>query len=78
LLAAAPAHRQSIPAPIIPWMVLISPPVSSVSSVRAVLSRSLILRGDHPVWITAAVDINIVAMPAVPNLVDQFGVACGR
>ena len=64
-------------ATVVPWMVLISTPVSSVGSVRAVLARCLILRGDHPVWITAAVDINIVAMPAVPSLVHQVGVDCG-
>ena len=63
-----------------PWMVLIPPPVSSVGSVSAVLSRSLILRGYHAVGITAPVNVDVIAMAAPPttNLVHQIvGVSCG-
>ena len=51
-----------------PWMVLIPPPVSSVGSVSAVLSRSLILRGYHAVGITAPVNVDVIAVPTILNL----------
>jgi hypothetical protein len=46
-------------------------PVSAVSSISAVSSRCLILWRYHPVRITAAVDVKIIAMSAVPNLAQE-------
>jgi len=56
-----------------PWMVLIPPPVSSVGSVSAVLSRRLILRGNHAVGIATSIDVDVITVAAPPttNLMHQ-------
>src|SRR6185503_19567151 len=67
-------------ATVVPWMVRIPPSVSSVGSVSAVLSRGLILRGNHAVGIATSIDVDVIAVaaPSTTNLVHQtIGVARG-
>jgi hypothetical protein len=42
--------QKRLVATLVPWMVLIPPPVSSVGAVSAVLSPGLILRGESRRW----------------------------
>ena len=82
-LRAKPAKKRLI-ATVVPWMVLIPPPVSSVCSVSAVLSRGLILRRNHAVGIATSIDVDVIAVaaPSTTNLVHHtIGVArgsCGK
>jgi hypothetical protein len=71
---------KALVATVVPWMVLIPPPVSSVGAVSAVLSPGLILRGNHAVGIATSMDVDVIAVAAPPttNLVHQtIGVVGG-